>query len=344
MNRKNIDVKLDNCTFIKTILMILVVVYHSVLFWSGNWFSELPVFASNVLPVLAKWLNTIHIYGFTLVSGYIFYHIKMERGGYDKFLPFIKKKAARLLIPYAFVAMIWVIPIAVYYFKYDFNDIFFKFILATSPSQLWFLVMLFNVFVISYLMSKIWEKHSGIGFIIVVGFYGLGIVASQILPNVFMIWTSCQYVLFFWIGFCLRKYKEGIVWKIPISIYLIADVILFVFVQYVSKKEQLLFKLLNMAGNTLLSIIGAIMIFLLLQKLADSINWKNKYFAFISDKSMVVYLFHQQMIYFTISLLNGLINPWLHAGINFVFSFGLSLIFAMILKKFKVTRILIGEK
>ncbi len=33
------------------------------------------------LMYIAKWFNTFHIYGFTLISGYIFYYIKYEGGG-----------------------------------------------------------------------------------------------------------------------------------------------------------------------------------------------------------------------------------------------------------------------
>ena len=31
--------ELKNCYFVKTILMLLVVGYHSMVFWSGDWFT-----------------------------------------------------------------------------------------------------------------------------------------------------------------------------------------------------------------------------------------------------------------------------------------------------------------
>ena len=33
--------------------------------------------------------------------------------------------------------------------------------------------------------------------------------------------------------------------------------------------------------------------------------------------SEAMYLFHQQIIYLTCSTLNGRLNPWIHAGVNF---------------------------
>ena len=34
--------ELENCTFIKTILMITIVLYHSLVFWTGTWFIDTP--------------------------------------------------------------------------------------------------------------------------------------------------------------------------------------------------------------------------------------------------------------------------------------------------------------
>ena len=82
---------LDNCYFVKTVLMILVVFYHSILFWGGgSWLNNQPaIFKSKTLSILSVWLNTFHIYGFTLVSGYIFQYLKYEKDKYQKFLLFI---------------------------------------------------------------------------------------------------------------------------------------------------------------------------------------------------------------------------------------------------------------
>ena len=128
--------------------MLLVVFYHSILFWGGDWFTKDPVVTSNLLTVVAKWLNSFHIYAFTLVSGYIFCYIKYEKGQYQEFSAFAKNKAMRLLIPYVFIAIVWVIPIQCIFFRYDIVTVLNKYVLATSPSQLWFLVMLYDVFII----------------------------------------------------------------------------------------------------------------------------------------------------------------------------------------------------
>lgn len=105
--------RLKNCTFVKTMLMILVVVYHSCVFWTKLWFTnENVIFQSDGLAIFSRWLNSFHISCFTLVSGYLFCYLKYEKDKYQKFLPFVFNKGKRLIIPYLFVALIWVIPLS----------------------------------------------------------------------------------------------------------------------------------------------------------------------------------------------------------------------------------------
>jgi fucose 4-O-acetylase-like acetyltransferase len=103
------------------------------------------VYTAQPLGVLSSWLNTFHIYGFTLVSGYLFYALKYEKGKYEKYLPFIANKCKRLLLPYVFVSLVWAIPFGVFFFRYGAMDILKQYALGTAPSQLWFLLMLFGV-------------------------------------------------------------------------------------------------------------------------------------------------------------------------------------------------------
>lgn len=203
LNKKE---ELENCSFVKTILMLLVAAYHSILFWGGEWFTRNPAKTSEALSLVAGWLNSFHIYAFTLVSGYIFYYIKYEKGKYNSLGRFINNKLKRLIVPYLFAALVWVIPINCVFYRYNIFEIVYNYVLATNPSQLWFLVMLFNVFVIFYLLSDFFVEHTYGGLIVVLGMYMFGLVGGKAIPNVFMIWTACRYVLMFWIGVKMRQY------------------------------------------------------------------------------------------------------------------------------------------
>lgn len=74
------DDNLTNTVFVKTILMLFVILSHACAFWSGQWFTENPILHSVGLNLLYSWLNSFHIYAFTLVSGYLFAY-KVLGGG-----------------------------------------------------------------------------------------------------------------------------------------------------------------------------------------------------------------------------------------------------------------------
>ncbi len=339
------DIKLKNCNFIKMILMLSVVLYHSVLFWNGKWFAtvENVVYPSQGLNLISQVLKTFHVSGFTLVSGYIFGYIRNEKKGYNKFLPFIRKKFIRLILPYFFVSAFWVVPVAIYFFKYDFNVVFQRYVLMSSPNQLWFLVMLFNVFCMAFLMADIWKEKRIFGFLLVVFLYVVGCVCERLFLDVFQIWTACMFLAYFWLGFYLRLRKNAFFWKIPSLVYVLGGVIAFLCLKMLENGSGLMFEIMVFGLNHFLGIYGALAAFILLQRLAGVIRWDNRVFGFISGKNMIIYLFHQQFIYFTLRLLNGLVGPWLHACINFVFSLGCSLLLALLIQKSRVLSFLVGE-
>lgn len=68
------------------------------------------------------------------------------------------------------------------------------------------------------------------GWAIAIAFYGLGIIGGKFVPNVFCIWTACQYILFFFIGMRIRvkseKQERLITEIVPWYCWLIADLVL----------------------------------------------------------------------------------------------------------------------
>lgn len=81
--------ELKYCTPIKAILMLFVVFYHSMaMYGDGGWGPFQPAAEVHALAPIVAWLNSFHIYAFTLISGYIFYYIKYEKGGYQEYRSF----------------------------------------------------------------------------------------------------------------------------------------------------------------------------------------------------------------------------------------------------------------
>lgn len=340
------NVELHNCILIKMVLMLLIVVGHSTIFWTGDWFTCNPVIPSGGLGGLSKWLNSFHTYTFVLVSGYIFAK-KMIGGGYPQYIPFLIKKVKRLLIPYAFTALVWVIPITQLFFHYDGYDLMKKYVLCSSPSQLWFLWMLFWIFVIAYGMWKLLSGSKVWGITSALICYVVGVVGGHLFPNVFCIWTALQYIVFFYIGIQIRigHEKGRNLWSdtVPILVWLGIDILLYVGYSILQSKGTLGF--VGIILGLILHIWGALMAFYLLQRFANGVAWEESLFVRkLSGLTMPIYLFHQQVIYFVIWWLNGKIDPYIHAALNFVFAMTGSILISLLLKQFRITRILIGEK
>lgn len=280
--------------------MILVVLYHSAVFWGEQWFTKNPVLLAPLLGIFSRWLNTVHIHGFVLVSGYILSFAKLEKGKYVKLGIFIKNKAKRLLVPYVCIAALWVIPVQSIFFDMNTAKILQNYILAIGPSQLWFLIMLFNVFIIFFALSKFFAENDVFGALVVLGAYGVGLVGSKTLPDVFQIWTALKYIPVFWLGFKLRQRGTERIRRIPTIVWIMLSIGMFAITCILRKTEGAIFTLLAVGTAFVTSIIGAVMAFVVLQNIAGRFDWKRSVFAFISKRSMGIYLLHQQVIYFCI--------------------------------------------
>ena len=218
--------------------MLLVVAYHCMVFWTGTWFTGKPLVDSNFISTVSLWMNSFHIYGFALVSGYLFYFMKCEKGKYSSFIPFAVNKVKRLLVPYIFASLVWVIPFAVYFFHFDAADIITRYVVAISPNQLWFLLMLFFVFMIFYPLASFFEDHNSGGAFTVLVFCGIGLLGLRIIPNIFQVLKACTYLPLFWLGFKIRQYGSQAIMKIPSLIWITVDVLLFTLVQYLLQVFQ----------------------------------------------------------------------------------------------------------
>ena len=341
----NKDGKLESISFIKTILMLLVILGHSVVFWSGGqWLPVDPVYDSKALSYIAKCVGSFHVYAFTLVSGYLYCYQKYDRGNDAKNSTFLKKKAMRLLIPYVFVSAIWVIPSAIIVFKYGWKDILLKYILGSSPNQLWFLLMLFWVFLFFNLLSDFFYKHEIIGGIIaLVLFYAIGIIGQKYIENYYQIWTAFRFLPFFWIGFKLRQHNNSILKRIHPFFYGGVFVAVFVVIQLLPPSSGLM-KLISLGLDYILLLSGSLAAFFILEWLYSKmpklcLSKLNS----IQYYSMPMYLFHQQFIYYSILLLNGKLYPYLHATVNLIVALIGSFAISFILMKWKTTRLLVGE-
>lgn len=198
-------IELRNCYHVRAILMMLIVLYHSIVFWSSpDWFIFVPLCDSKILSVLANVLNSFHIYTFVLVSGYVYYAIRFEKKRYSQFMPFAIGKVKRLILPYYMTLIVLVIPHYLLWHGPDVNTIVKNYILGKAPDQLWFLLMLFWVYLLFYAFSELAKHHIWITIPTLLLIYALSLIIP--LPNYFQIKISLRYVIYFAIGFYIREF------------------------------------------------------------------------------------------------------------------------------------------
>ena len=337
------DSRIESCRFIKVILMTLVVVYHSSVFWTESRISAIPVYENSIfLDIFSRWLNSFHVYGFTLVSGYIFNYL-IDEGKYKNFKKFILKKLNRLIVPYFFVALIWVAPISSIVLSLDKTELFYKYVLCINPSQLWFLRMLFNVFIIAWCLKK-YIRNNLYALIICLLSYAIGLIGEKLTPNFFCIWTSLRFLTYFIIGMKINEKDDSSFLKISPLFFIVSHLVSFLIINLLSKYDGVLISVLTIGFGYVMNIMGALMSFTVLSSLSEKFAWKdNRLFNDLSKRTMIIYLFHQQMIYFTIIIFNGKVSPIFNMLINFIVALLISYIISDILLKFKFTRRLVGE-
>ena len=334
--------------------MLCVIVGHCCGFWTNAWFPVIKPYVSNdFLGFFANWLGSFHISCFTLVSGYIYYYVKHERNGNYSLRILIKKKIRRLIFPYIFVSLFWVIPINNIFFQYTVLDILNNFILGGGAEQLWFLLMLFNVFVFFNLLSFLFKKNGHLGFVILFVLYIVGdSLSRKSFLNVFQIFTSFKYLIFFSSGYYIRKFSMLIFSKKMISlnnawfimIFLIVNNVLSTFSYNMVLYDSFFIKILCKLISMLVHVNKAILAFAILLFISERINWHSRFFGILKDNNFNMYLFHQQIVYVMLYLFNGFFSPEMHALINFIVSSSFSLLLSIVVRKNGILRFCLGEK
>ncbi len=339
VNSVNFSVsRLPNLDFIRVCLMGGIVFYHSALFWGHHWFAVPTLQTAPTLAFIAFWFNSFHIYGFVFLSGYLFYYLSIEKGKYRQFKSFCVNKVFRLIVPYIFVSACWVIPWE-YFFGAPLSTIIPKFVLGISPSQLWFLLMLFGVFILFYISRSITPLPLAlISFI-------LSLMGRLIWPNVFQLWNILAFFPFFQLGYYSRSgkvYKYLIPDKVSLLGYAFLQLILFSISHYLYFDKILLLKACKECLLFICHLLGAFTVFHLLAMLASQ-GKQCSVWKILAASCFGVYLFHQQIIYVILFLTVNKMSPYFITALCFIVAYSLSWGITAILASNQYTAFLIGE-
>lgn len=327
----------------KTAMMLLVVLYHSCAMWAGGgWFDE-PAVPCAPLGALALWLNTFHVAAFAFSSGYIHSYLRREAGRYGGVRSALARKARRLIVPCALVSLLWAAP--AYGLVYGTGELVGKFVLMAAPSQLWFLPMLFWCFVVAELA---WRLAPGllrgpdarVGAALAALAIGSPVV-SRLTGGAFQLASACQYLVVFWAGWAFRSAGTERFWAVGPAGLVAADVALFALWRAVSGVDGVVASLASHATLVALRVLGCAMVLSVAGRLGFP---GGRLWGALERDSFGIYLFHQQLVWVALSLLNAPgAPPVLAAGAAFVFSLTASAGMTELLGRLGPTKLIIGK-
>lgn len=134
----------------------------------------------------------------------------------------------------------------------------------------------------------------------------------------------------------MRRYGTERFRQIPLVLYVAADIILLLVFMLLQPGNSILIKMFRAGEGLLLSIVGAVMAFLVLSNAAGRVSFKeNAVYQFLKQYNFAIYLFHQQVIYWVISLLNGKVSPMILALCSFITALLVSSLIAWMIGKTK---------
>ncbi len=331
-NNKKSENKLYYVSSIRVMAMFMIVLFHSLCFYAGTWGF---VCAEQITPIwkfMAPPIVNMGLTFFVLVSGFL-YAFLYRKGYYRNTMMFIRKKATRLLIPFFVwgVYQIYCIP----GLNKGWTDMLY------SMSHLWFLMMLFEIFMIVTFISKLniaerttWKKDCIIFILTFVPY----VISSKFLNahSILCIETSFKYLPVFIVGLFLCKYRipERIRLEIAYAGILVGGAFLLLLsYDEVSLKHYI---------YTMVSIIIGIFVFVILSQS----NKNYRIVGYLDNYCMGIYLLNQIVIFYL--LLNPdlreffMIHNYWGPFIIFAISFFVPLFITKIAKRTKWFSVILG--
>lgn len=218
---------LNEVSFIRPILIILLVLYHSFAIFDGIWreptgFVDIPAYGW-----ISKVSYAIMLQMFVFISGYLWAYQREVLLKKDSFLHLVTKKFNRLIIPCLVFSVLYLI-----FFNHNDELNISNIGVWGGVGHLWFLPMLFWCFVFGYGIIRLQVRFTVKMLMLV------GLSAFSIIPIPFRISSSFQYLFFFIGGYYAWLYKDILVKKLQNRRVLlwVVFVILFVSLSIIEKR------------------------------------------------------------------------------------------------------------
>lgn len=324
-------------SFIRPILLVLLVSYHAFAPFCGAW--ELPtgIEPNYIYKWIALFSRAFRLEAFVFVSGYIFAMQVIQKKKFTSLKQLMYSKFIRLIIPcWIFGLIYWALFRTAHPVK-----------ILTGIGHLWYLPCLFWCFLLFFFLYKGKFKGTYV-FIALVILCGLSFI-----PLPFQLNRAMYYMLFFYIGGEFWKHTAEIKQYANIKNIIIGSIVFFTLLISVNIYMEFNLSIFNDIGyvekafyltsNNLLKAILAFVGILTLFLIASIYTRNHSLGKWIIDIGVLgygVYIFHQfilRWMYYNTALsdtLSGGLLPW----VGLVTALLLSSLLTILLRKFEIGR------
>ena len=335
MEQKTRFLRIDT---IRALAILMVVFGHSIILYQPSWQLYSTQIQAPILEALkTRLLDLIQMPLFFSLSGFLFLNIHRKGTG---FLSMLGRKARRLLVPYLFVFLFYLLPLRLLirypgYSGLGVKELLSCFLTASDVGHLWFLPALFFVFLFAYCILWAVEKIPGIrnrsDLLLLLVSAVIYFEGYRFVPHYPPLQTAALYLMWFSLGYCIHCFQDLVGriyrnrWLSAVLLSLNCALLLAVLLP---ERSRVLFSL-GFQGLTILNLYGMIP-----DRCCKSVRA-------ISRNSFGIYLFHSPLIYLTAAFCPNL-HPVLMVLINFL-AFGTVAYGITVLLRKTPFRFVIGE-
>ena len=189
-------------SFMRPVLLLLLVSYHAFAPWCGAW--DMPAGCSAYEPY--RWVallsRAFRLECFVFISGYIFTFQLLSKNKFTYIKELLISKLVRLLVPCWIFSIIYLVLFKQYTVAFDFQ--FVILCVLGGAGHLWYLPCLFICFLVQWFLIK---KQYNIKYVLII----LSLLAFvSFIPLPLNLNRPLYYMLFFYGGGLFYQYKEKI--------------------------------------------------------------------------------------------------------------------------------------
>lgn len=199
----------SNIVTLRAIAILIVVLGHSIILYDPEWRVYEPINGCSLFQELKRVINLLQMPLFFSISGYLFYFTSAKYS----LAKLVQKKIRRILIPYFFIAFLWMDPIKLL-LHVPGHDNYFELvkeqIVGNMNGHLWYLYTLFALFVVfAFVRLFLVRVEKGILNRNVLNiFILLFLMLCNVFSGVFGRFANvASYAIFFYVGFLMNEYS-----------------------------------------------------------------------------------------------------------------------------------------